>query len=142
MNPLLTFTAGILAGVAAVRWLKDEKTRSSLDAAEARARDVADQTGAAVRGRLDQVQESLRGAALSGLTAVEQSSARLRAKLTPAPESPGETGPATASTTESAPKRARKTTAARTATTTPKAKAGTRSPRKKAATPSAGGAQS
>lgn len=140
MNPLLTFTAGILAGVAAVRWFKDERTRSGLDAAEARARDTADQAGTAVRGRLDQVQESLRGAALSSLSAVEQSSARLRAKLTPATDAPIDSPPAV--TAEPAPKRARKTPAAKSATAAPKAKGGTRSPRKKATPTTAGGDKS
>lgn len=132
MNPLLTFTAGILAGVAVVRYLKDEKTRDSLSAAETRAREAASHGGDVVRSRFDQVQDSLRGAAVSSLTAVEQSSARLRAKLTPAPAEPAEPPAAPKAT------RGRKAAAPKEKA----AKAGTRSPRKKATATTPGGEQS
>lgn len=75
MHPLLTFSAGLIAGVAAIRALKSNKTRS----AAASGRDQ-------IRSGLDSAQATLRGAAIAGLSAVEHSSARLRTRLTPAPE--------------------------------------------------------
>lgn len=59
MHPLLIFSAGIVAGAAALRLLKNEKTRD----------------------RLDNMQNQIRSAAMSGLSAVEQSSARWRQQL-------------------------------------------------------------
>lgn len=75
MHPLLTFSAGLVAGIAAIRMLKNEKTQS----AAASGRDK-------VLTGLDSAQERLREVAISGLSAVEHSSARLRTKLTPAVE--------------------------------------------------------
>lgn len=75
MHPLLTFSAGLVAGIAAIRLLKNEKTQ----AAAAGSREK-------VRAGLDTAQERLRDAAIASLTAVEQSSARLRTRLTPAQE--------------------------------------------------------
>lgn len=77
MNPLLTLSAGMLAGVVAVRWLKSDKTKAGLDRAQERLRHAA-------TGGLDTAQHTLRDAAIAGLSAVETSSARLRGKLTPA----------------------------------------------------------
>lgn len=75
MHPLLTFSAGLVAGIAAIRLLKNEKTQ----AAAAGSREK-------VRAGLDTAQERLRDAAIASLSAVEQSSARLRTRLTPAQE--------------------------------------------------------
>lgn len=75
MHPLLTFSAGLAAGIAAIRLLKNKKTQSA-----------AASGGEKVRSGLDAAQEKLRGAAIASLSAVEHSSARLRTRLTPAPE--------------------------------------------------------
>lgn len=77
MHPLLTFSAGLMAGLAAVRLLKSEKTRAA--AAGGRSK---------VRAGLDNAQEHLRDAAVASLAAVEQTSARLRTRLTPAEDEP------------------------------------------------------
>lgn len=66
--PLLPFAVGLLAGVFTVRLARNNKTRAGLDKAQAR----------------------LREATVSGLTALESSSARLRDKLA-AGEASGDT---------------------------------------------------
>lgn len=111
MHPLLTFSAGLAAGIAAIRLLKNQKTQSA--AASGREK---------VRSGLDSAQDKLRGAAIASLSAVEHSSARLRTRLTPAPEAEEpvpvaaaparktarKTAPPKAEPSASAPKRGRK----------------------------------
>ena len=70
MLPVLTFAAGLIAGAVGYRALKKSKSNVSLRAA-----------GDAARDGLDKAQSGLRQAAVSGLSAVERSSASLRAKL-------------------------------------------------------------
>lgn len=123
MHPLLTFSAGLAAGIAAIRLLKNQKTQS----AAASGRDK-------VRSGLDSAQETLRGAAIAGLSAVEHSSARLRTRLTPAPEV-DEPAPVAAAP---ARKTARKTARPTAEQATPAPKRG----RKKAAKASDAGGQS
>ncbi|MCG5243820.1 hypothetical protein ACIU1J_24025 [Azospirillum doebereinerae] len=67
MLPVLTFASGLIAGIVGVQLLKKTK--------------LADEGAAA---RLDKTRAGLRRAAVSGLAAMETSSAGLRAKLTPA----------------------------------------------------------
>lgn len=86
MNPLLMFSAGILAGVTAVRLLKGEGARSGVEAVEKFARDTVATGREKTASGLEAAQEKLRGAAIAGLESVEKSSARLRTKLTPASE--------------------------------------------------------
>lgn len=69
MHPLLVFSSGLLAGAFAFKALKRAKTPDSI-------RQVASRT-------FDQAQSGLRQVAVSGLTAVEKSSASLRDKLAP-----------------------------------------------------------
>lgn len=88
MLPVLTFAAGVLAGVIGVKMLKKAKQSDALRAAAAtRLETVGDRA----REGLDKAQSGLRQAAVSGLSAVEKSSASLRAKLTPAEEPAAET---------------------------------------------------
>ena len=61
MFPLLPFAVGIITGAAALRLLRNEKTRKQLDKA----------------------QDRLREATVSSLNVIEHSSARLRTKLEP-----------------------------------------------------------
>lgn len=77
MLPVLTFASGLIAGIVGVRLLKKAKLADRPDTA----------------ARLDKAQTGLRHAAVSGLAAVEKSSACLRAKLTPA-EAPDAAVPA------------------------------------------------
>lgn len=86
MNPLLMFSAGILAGVTAVRLLKGEGARRGVEAAEKFAHDTVVAGREKTASGLEAAQEKLRGAAIAGLESVEKSSARLRTKLTPASE--------------------------------------------------------
>lgn len=59
MFHLLPFAAGLLAGAAAIKLIRDDKAKSGLEKA----------------------QDRLREATVSSLTAIEQSSARLRGRL-------------------------------------------------------------
>lgn len=68
MLPVLTFASGLIAGIVGVQMLKKAKLADRRDPA----------------ARLDKAQAGLRQAAVSGLAAMEKSSAGLRAKLTPA----------------------------------------------------------
>ena len=63
MHPLLTFATGLLAGIAGVRLLKSAKAPDGLCHATA------------------SLGEKTRDAAVSGLTAIERSSASLRGKI-------------------------------------------------------------
>lgn len=95
MLPVLTFAAGLIVGAAGYRALKKSKSGANLRAA-----------GDIAREGLDKAQCGLRQAAVSGLGAVERSSANLRVKLetaaeappaaeTPATETPAAEAPAT-----------------------------------------------
>ncbi|MBK6998865.1 MAG: hypothetical protein IPH35_02430 [Rhodoferax sp.] len=86
MHPLLTFSTGILAGAAAVRWLKSGRAKTNAIAAQKRLREVTASGREKTASSLDATQQTLREAAIAGLSAVEASSARLRTKLTPAGE--------------------------------------------------------
>lgn len=70
MLPVLTFAAGLIVGAAGYRALKKSKSGVDLRAA-----------GDAARDGLGKAQSGLRQAAVSGLSAVERSSANLRVKL-------------------------------------------------------------
>lgn len=84
MNPLLTLSAGILAGVVAVRWLKNAKTRAAFDAAQKRLCETTASSRKKAVSAIDVAQHKLRDAAITGLNTVESSSAKLRGKLTTA----------------------------------------------------------
>ena len=68
MFPLIPFAVGILTGVAAVKLVRNEKAKKGLESA----------------------QERLQSATVSGLAAIEQSSARLRHRLEASVEDAGE----------------------------------------------------
>nr|HRQ82140.1 hypothetical protein [Azospirillaceae bacterium] len=74
MLPVLTFAAGLIVGAAGYRALKKSKSSVNLRAA-----------GDAARDGLGKAQSGLRQAAVSGLSAVERSSANLRVKLETVP---------------------------------------------------------
>lgn len=76
MFPLLTFATGLVVGIAGVRLLKSTRfdaipTPSAAD------------LGKTARDGFDRARSGLREAAVSGLTAVEKTSAGLREKLAP-----------------------------------------------------------
>lgn len=74
MHPVLLFATGLLTGIVGVRALKHSgKGKDHLVA-------LGDKT----RHGLDQAKSGLRDATVSGLAAIEKSSANLRGKLTPA----------------------------------------------------------
>ncbi len=73
MLPFLTFASGIVAGIVGVQLLKKAKTPQNLT-----------QLGDKARGGLDKAGASLRDATVSGLSAIEKSTAGLRARLIPA----------------------------------------------------------
>lgn len=70
MLPLLPFAAGLLAGVVAVRLMRSDGTRAGLEKLQEKTRDG-----------LGKAQDKLRDATLSGLSAVEASSAAARQRL-------------------------------------------------------------
>jgi hypothetical protein len=76
---LLTFAAGVVAGAVGVRALKKAEAPEKLT-------DLAHKA----RSGLDKAGEGLRDATVSGLSAVEKSSASLRAKLSGAAEAASE----------------------------------------------------
>lgn len=74
MHPLLTFASGLVVGIIGLRALKNAKAPETL----------RDATGAglkAARTGLEQAETGLRKATVSGLDAIEKSSAALKAKL-------------------------------------------------------------
>jgi hypothetical protein len=75
MLPVLTFVAGIAAGALGVQMLKKSKAPAKLTDLAHKARSGFDKAG-----------EDLRDVTVSGLSAVEKSSANLRAKLVGEPE--------------------------------------------------------
>lgn len=81
MHPFLTFASGVLLGVAGIRLLKTVKAPESLKTA-------AGSLGDKARHGLDQAQAGLRDATVSGLSAIERSSANLRDRLVTAPAEP------------------------------------------------------
>ena len=112
MFPMLPFAIGLLTGAVTVRLLKSANLRSGLDKA----------------------QDRLRDATVSGLSAIEHSSAELKAKLTTAtsvvaepaaaaPEGPAETSETAAPPRKPARKRAAAAGSGSTATPRRRAKA-------------------
>lgn len=92
MLPVLTFAAGLIVGAAGYRALKKSKSSVNLRAA-----------GDAARDGLGKAQSGLRQAAVSGLSAVERSSANLRVKLETVPAEAEEPVSAAAAAPEAAP---------------------------------------
>lgn len=79
MHPLLTVAAGLVVGAMGVRLAKSVKTRESLKSSAATGLETA-------RSGLIQARGGARGAALSGLSVVERSSAGLRRRLETPPD--------------------------------------------------------
>jgi hypothetical protein len=75
MHPLLTFASGLLAGIAGVKLLN----KAAPPAAQR-----LETLGGKARHGLAQAQSGLRDVTVTGLEAIEKSSASLRAKLAPA----------------------------------------------------------
>lgn len=75
MLPFLTFAGGIVAGIVGVKLLKQVKTPESLESLGDKARSGLDKAGA-----------GLRDVTVSGLSAIEKSTAKMRGKLSPEPE--------------------------------------------------------
>ncbi|EME69039.1 hypothetical protein H261_15300 [Paramagnetospirillum caucaseum] len=95
MHPLLTFASGLLAGIVGVRLIN-----KAAPSAAARLDGIGDKA----RQGLCQAQGGLRDATVSGLTAIEKSSASLRAKLVSAV--PGEAAPPAKAAKPRAPRKA------------------------------------
>lgn len=86
MFPLLPFVAGLAAGIFGIRLLKDVKGADYQS------------VNAAARERMARTGDGLRQAAVAGLSAIEQSSAGLRSRLTPDPAAEIEAVPANGTT--------------------------------------------
>lgn len=92
MLPFLTFASGIIAGIVGVKLLKNVKAPQSLGS-----------IGDKARGGLDKAQAGLRDVTVSGLSAIEKSSASLRTKLTL--EEPAAPEPAAVPVAKATPRR-------------------------------------
>ncbi|WP_029007249.1 hypothetical protein [Azospirillum halopraeferens] len=79
MIPLLMFASGVVVGAAALRLLKSATVPEEWRGA-----------GTTARTGVDRAQAAVREATLSGLSAVERTSAGLRARLTPEPAAPAD----------------------------------------------------
>ncbi|CCG42440.1 hypothetical protein [Magnetospirillum molischianum] len=80
MHPVLLFATGLVTGIVGVRALKNS----------GKGKDALESLSGKTRHGLDQAKSGLRDATVSGLTAIEKSSASLRGKLTPAAPAPTE----------------------------------------------------
>lgn len=98
MLPLLTFASGLIAGAIGVRMMKTAKAKADPRIADLRATALgAVDVKAAAREGAGKAQTAVREAAVSGLLAIERTSAGLRSRLaTPAGEAPVEAAPAEA----------------------------------------------
>jgi len=92
MLPFLTFAGGIVAGIVGVKLLKQVKPPESLGNLGDKARSGLDKAGA-----------GLRDATVTGLSAIEKSTAKMRTKLTPPAAEPPEAVAAPTATTTSLP---------------------------------------
>ncbi|WP_349600675.1 hypothetical protein [Azospirillum argentinense] len=92
MLPLLTFASGVIAGAIGVRMMKNAKAKADPRIADLRATTLkAADVKAAAREGAGKAQTAVREAAVSGLLAIERTSAGLRSRLaTPAEEAPVE----------------------------------------------------
>ncbi|MDR2925143.1 MAG: hypothetical protein LBU76_04230 [Azoarcus sp.] len=89
MLPLYPFVAGLLVGAVAVRAYRAPKTRDNLKDA-----------GKKIKKKSAEAQETLRHAAISGLSAIESSSARWRDRLQAGAGAAAENPAASAAETE------------------------------------------
>lgn len=132
MIPLLTFASGLLVGAVGIRVLKKVKTPASL----ARASESGLKSA---RQGLDQAESGLRKATISGLGAIEKSSAALRGKLEAAvKEAPkAEEAPAAPAEVVEGPRRRRRRASPAVTSATAPAKAPRKRRSAKAAEPEA-----
>lgn len=95
MLPLLTFASGVIAGAIGVRMVKNAKAKADPKIADLRATDVkAVDVKAAAREGAGKARTAVREAAVTGLLAIERTSAGLRSRLaTPVEEAPAEAAP-------------------------------------------------
>ncbi|MBR9973320.1 hypothetical protein [Magnetospirillum sulfuroxidans] len=97
MLPLLTFASGLVAGIVGVKLLKRVKAPDSLG-----------NLGDKARTGLDKAQAGLRDATVTSLSAIEKSTATLRAKLAPEEQAAAEPmaeQPATVAKAKATPRR-------------------------------------
>jgi len=110
MPPLFPFIAGLAAGAAALSLYKNQNTRDSLNGLKAK-----------LKHQSAQAQETLREAAVSGLSTLESSSVRLRDRLQAEPGAPTTAGKkTTAAAAKKAVPRPRQRAAAKSAAATKK----------------------
>ena len=95
MLPLLTFASGVIAGAIGVRMVKNAKAKADPTIADLRATNLkATDVKAAAREGAGKAQTAVREAAVTGLLAIERTSAGLRSRLaTPVEEAPVEAAP-------------------------------------------------
>lgn len=82
MLPLLTFASGVIAGAIGVRMVKNAKAKADPTIADLRATNLkAADVKAAAREGAGKAQAAVREAAVTGLLAIERTSAGLRSRL-------------------------------------------------------------
>lgn len=81
MLPLLPFVAGLAVGIAAVKLYKNDKVHTELQKVGKTLRKSGASAEEKLRETSTEAQEKLRKAAVSSLSSIETSSARLREKL-------------------------------------------------------------
>lgn len=98
MLPLLTFASGVIAGAIGVRMMKNAKAKADPTIADLRAADLKTvDVKAAAREGAGKAQTAVREAAVTGLLAIERTSAGLRSRLaTPVEEASADAAPAEA----------------------------------------------
>lgn len=92
MYPLLVFASGLVAGAVGLRLLKNAKVPEGLKAATASG---VGTIGTTAQSGVGKAQTVVREVTISGLSAIEKTSAHLRSKLTPTPEEPADAPPPT-----------------------------------------------
>ncbi|GAA4249758.1 hypothetical protein GBZ26_27735 [Azospirillum formosense] len=102
MLPLLTFASGVIAGAIGVRMVKNAKAKADPTIADLRATNLKSvDVKAAAREGAGKAQSAVREAAVTGLLAIERTSAGLRSRLaTPVEEAPVEAAPVEAAPVE------------------------------------------
>ncbi|WP_149651061.1 hypothetical protein [Azospirillum argentinense] len=100
MLPLLTFASGVIAGAIGVRMVKNAKAKADPAIADIKAADLKSvDVKAAAREGAGKAQTAVREAAVTGLLAIERTSAGLRSRLA----MPVEEAPVAAATAEAEP---------------------------------------
>lgn len=82
MLHLIRFAAGVATGIVAMQLLKNKSTQDTLKKAGESTKETLGKAGQSTKETLEKAQDKLRDATVSSLEAIENASAKARAKLT------------------------------------------------------------